>query len=253
MQSRAFNFILSEAYRVEPKVVALFTRRLKEAGLLTSGARGVNAPNMTPRDAARATIALLATEQPTRAAEMVKRFGPLPYRPDRSEGPHPEALGIAEGVTFEEVLTRLFSKDLSDRDLNKSAPYVEIQENQRIATIRYGFSNKGAFFQDEARTDEQRNADARDLFGIRKSRGVAPAETDKISFWFWHERSTGETWEDAYRGCDENGYPLDPAHPWNADLPPADRIKRRREIDAYIAEREAKQSGGVCSNRGCRR
>lgn len=244
MKSRAFNYVVADAYRVELRTVGLVTRLLKEAGLLTSGARGVNAPDMTPQDAARTTIALLATDKPSRAAEMVKRFGPLPYCPDRSKGLHPDALGIAESVIFEEILTRLFDRDFDDGELSKFAPYVEIQENQRIATIRYGFSDKGAFFQDEARTEEQRNADARDFFGIRKSRGVSPAETDKISYWFWQERTTGESWERVYSGSDENGYPLDPAHPWNTDLPPDQRAKRHREIHAYIAKREAMRTGG---------
>jgi hypothetical protein len=43
-----------------------------------------------------------------------------------------------------------------------------------------------------------------------------------------------------YDGCDTHGYPLDPQHPWNRDLPPAKRRKRLADIEAYINERDAK-------------
>ncbi len=45
-----------------------------------------------------------------------------------------------------------------------------------------------------------------------------------------------------YDGCDLNGYPLDPGHSWNRDLPPLERAKRLLEIEEYIARREAEQS-----------
>lgn len=42
-----------------------------------------------------------------------------------------------------------------------------------------------------------------------------------------------------YDGSDSNGKPLDPAHPWNANLPPLERAKRLLEIEEYIAMRDA--------------
>jgi hypothetical protein len=45
-----------------------------------------------------------------------------------------------------------------------------------------------------------------------------------------------------YHGCDIHGYPLDPQHPYNRDLPPAQRRKRLAEIEAYIDERDAKRA-----------
>jgi hypothetical protein len=41
-----------------------------------------------------------------------------------------------------------------------------------------------------------------------------------------------------YDGCDAEGYPLDPEHPWNKDLPPLERAKRLLEIEEYIERRE---------------
>lgn len=42
-------------------------RVLRENGLMTSGARGVNAPDMTDLDAARIRIAMLVNERPAYA------------------------------------------------------------------------------------------------------------------------------------------------------------------------------------------
>lgn len=41
-----------------------------------------------------------------------------------------------------------------------------------------------------------------------------------------------------YDGCDADGWPLDPNHPSNRDLPPEERAKRRAEIKAYIDARD---------------
>jgi hypothetical protein len=45
-----------------------------------------------------------------------------------------------------------------------------------------------------------------------------------------------------YDGCDVNGMPLDPAHPWNANLPPLERAKRLVEIEEYLAATEKKDT-----------
>ena len=60
----------------EPTITGAF-RVLRESGLMTSGARGVNAPDMTDLDAARITIALLVNERPAYAESGVRDFGSL--------------------------------------------------------------------------------------------------------------------------------------------------------------------------------
>ncbi|MBL4917763.1 hypothetical protein [Szabonella alba] len=70
MKSGPFIKAVAAAYRLDAQTVTLFARSLKEAGHMTSGARGVNAPHMMPGDLAALTIALLATEKPTKAVEM---------------------------------------------------------------------------------------------------------------------------------------------------------------------------------------
>lgn len=212
MQSRAFKFLIADAYRVDLKTVTVFHRMLANANLITSGSGGVNAPQMTPLDAARMTIALLATDRPARAVERVKRFGGLTFNPSKSTGSFSDSWRICDGTSLETALAGHFSGDL-----DMTSPYIEIQENARTASVE--FSSGGAFFNDDQRDDATRNSDAKELFGIRCARGLAAAETDKFQLWFYLERRDKITWEQRFRGFDEDGNPIDPAHPWNEGKP----------------------------------
>jgi len=108
---------MARAFGVPHKTMITYTRFLKEAGLLTTGARGVNAPHMTALDASRVTIALLASDAPGQAVERVKRFGSIPYNPTFEKSwPWYENIGqkdfeaIFEGETLEEVLAFMFGR-----------------------------------------------------------------------------------------------------------------------------------------------
>ncbi|MBB06342.1 MAG: hypothetical protein CML03_12665 [Pseudooceanicola sp.] len=117
MKSAAFIDAMAHVFDVQHKTMVTYTRFLKEAGLLTTGARGVNAPHMTPLDAARVTIALLASDAPGQAVARVKRFGPIPYSATFEKSwPWYENIGkerfdaIFEGETLEEVLAFMFGR-----------------------------------------------------------------------------------------------------------------------------------------------
>jgi hypothetical protein len=117
MQAKKFNTLMSNAFAVPEKSVTVYTRLLKEAGLLTSGKGGRAAPHMTPLDAARVTIALLASDSPSQAVERVQRFGSIPYSPTFEKSwPWYENIGkenfeaIFEGETLEEVLAFMFAR-----------------------------------------------------------------------------------------------------------------------------------------------
>lgn len=58
--------LLSSSYGLPETTVVVVARALREAGWLTSGARGVNAPDMSARDAARLSLALLTGEPPSK-------------------------------------------------------------------------------------------------------------------------------------------------------------------------------------------
>lgn len=116
MRAAAFNRLIADEFTVPLKTVTTYTRLLKEAGLLTTGARGVNAPHMTALDAARITIALLTTDSPSEAVERVRRFGEIKYTPTFRkrirgyETIQPEEFHANfEGETLEEVLTYLYA------------------------------------------------------------------------------------------------------------------------------------------------
>ncbi len=116
MKSAAFIEAMSSTFNVPQKTMVTYTRFLKEAGLLTTGARGVNAPHMTPMDASRVTIALLTSNTPGQAVERVGRFGPIPFNPEfKKVWPWYENIGeeafrsTYEGETLEEVLAYIYA------------------------------------------------------------------------------------------------------------------------------------------------
>lgn len=108
--------MIAQAYTTPLKTVTVYARLLKEAGLLTTGARGRNAPDMTPLDAARLTLAMLTTDSPAESVERVKRFGKIKYSPGyRRPVPGYETIqperfaSLFQGETLEDVLAFMFS------------------------------------------------------------------------------------------------------------------------------------------------
>lgn len=115
MKSAAFNNLIASALSTPEKTVIVYARFLREAGMLTTGARGRNAPEMTPLDAARLTLAILTTDSPTQCVERVKRFGQIKYSPDFKkifrgyETIQPDQFTtMFEGETLEDVLAYMF-------------------------------------------------------------------------------------------------------------------------------------------------
>lgn len=116
MKSAAFIQMMAEALTTPSNTVTDYARRLKEAGLLSTGARGVNAPEMKPLDAARLLLAILTTSSAAQCVERVQRFGQIKYSPNfrkRYRGYQtiqPEEFAqIFKGETLEEVLASIFA------------------------------------------------------------------------------------------------------------------------------------------------
>ena len=61
--------LLSSTYGLPEAGITLVARALREAGWLSTGARGVNAPEMAARDVARMTLALLSGEPPSKVVD----------------------------------------------------------------------------------------------------------------------------------------------------------------------------------------
>lgn len=71
---------MAEAMRIPEQTAEVTMRIIREAGLMTTGPRGVNAPHMTYLDAARTLIAQIVEDNPGRRAEAyVKEIGSLPW------------------------------------------------------------------------------------------------------------------------------------------------------------------------------
>nr|WP_320176699.1 hypothetical protein [Roseovarius pacificus] len=220
MKSRAFIENVARAYGVEEKTVKLYARFMKEAGLITSGARGVNAPHMHPRDAVRLTIALLATGTAAHAPQLYQRFAGMTYQPDRSNGPHPVSLGVHEGATLESVLLHMFTTDMFPEGVEgggpfECAPYLELQENQRIATIehsplidgRYQHGERkraGLYFATRNRPEDMALEDRRAHGGIFISRGVAPIALSECALPFYLEWQDKVAWETMQKETEED-------------------------------------------------
>ncbi len=103
--------MIAEELATPEATVITFARRLKEAGLMTTGARGRHAPEMTPMDAARLIIAILTSDGPVHCVERVQRFGQVKYSPNFKrayrgyETIKPDHFdSLFDGETLEEVL-----------------------------------------------------------------------------------------------------------------------------------------------------
>ncbi len=139
MKQGKFISAISDAYRISPGTVRLFVRELNKAGLLTTGAHGVNAPDMTPLDAARVTIAILGTDKPTHAAQAVETYGNLGVNRLYNQGNVPP-FATNEGYCFvlEEILEQVFGCQTSAMaDLAS----LEICREELQATMTYGHRN----------------------------------------------------------------------------------------------------------------
>lgn len=69
-----FVSVVADALGIPQATVVLHDRYLVTAGLRTKGARGVNAPNVTERDAAHLLTAILASAEVKDSIQSIKRY-----------------------------------------------------------------------------------------------------------------------------------------------------------------------------------
>ena len=205
-----FVKVVSKATGVAEATVALFARVLREAGLLTTGARGVNAPHMKAIDAARILIAMMVTEKPSRAAEAVRDFGALrcieaEVMESGSGFTLEAARHVAPDHTFEEALAALidiYARDADQayfRDARPSlggavewAPYcnVKVMLFRLSASIR--MNSAQYVYVDPALEDGDAHFEKADKYktNIRVEKDVMADVIDGIAFGF--SKSAGE-------------------------------------------------------------
>lgn len=126
MKKSQFISLMSESLGVEEKTIGTIVRMLREAGLFTTGARGVNAPDMTTLDAVRVVLAVVASPFPHRAVRDVKYFGSL--KPDLRVGIARESFSkhLNPDATLEEILVQCAENQMPYMAL--IAGYIELSE-----------------------------------------------------------------------------------------------------------------------------
>lgn len=129
MRQGPFIDLFSEVFGIEHKSVRVMTRALRDAGLLTTGARGVNAPDMTFRDAANLTVALLSGEPPSRIKCAAQRYlGARLWDVEIVE--HPDTVfsdyELTEKTTAGDFIAALFELYSQDVTSEKFKPFLSI-------------------------------------------------------------------------------------------------------------------------------
>ncbi|WP_208353040.1 hypothetical protein [Pseudaestuariivita rosea] len=135
MKQAQFITLMSESLGVEEKTIRMIVRILREAGLFTTGARGVNAPDITPLDAVRVIIAVVASPSPSRAVRDVKYFGAL--KPDRRDEEATSAWGLPwvdENKTLEDTLLDCLSNQVPYHEISFGMLHLSEQGKAYIAT-----------------------------------------------------------------------------------------------------------------------
>jgi hypothetical protein len=139
MKSGQLIKIISSALGAEHSTVKFVARKLREAGFLTTGARGVNAPEMTTRDAARLTLALMTGTPPNQIVETFEIYRQL--RNDEfehiKEASVIQLLGFKQENTAEDFLVYLI-------DFMCSNPANE-EEIKSFSSMQYNVHEKPAY------------------------------------------------------------------------------------------------------------
>lgn len=232
MQIGPFTNFIAQELRVEAATVAIYARELRKAGLLTTGARGVNAPHMRPLDAARLLIALMATDRPSEAVGAVERWRTMQLCPAETQGELPDYL--AGEPTLEQSLVRILAVDPDPAIWPQTWPAFEVSRNEKSAMLEWGLNTPPrTIFRDVTPKSFE---DRRELAGIRRSTLIAPAVLMNIAAGLWSDR---------FHGCDVQGLPLDLKHSWNHEGTYEERQKRFQEIYDYVRARDTDWNVGA--------
>lgn len=138
--------LLSSTYGIPEPTVSVVARSLREAGLLTTGARGVNAPNMEVGDVARLTLALLTGQPPSKVVEEYLIVASLQTQDVYPEDGFISKDAVSEHHNLEDAVTSIFAAACDDEHLARFSsasatlsipPSIEISldGSRRVAQI----------------------------------------------------------------------------------------------------------------------
>lgn len=192
MKHNAFTELVAHATAVPHKTVAVFARNLKSAGLLTSGARGVNAPEMTLLDLTRMLIALCATDRPSDAVEMANRYCKARTTREVTVAVGEHEIRIPEGQDLESLMA-IFLHMPAKAHLVMSVGLV-IDWNRLEAHLQ--IEDSSITFKADVTEKEQGEIFWGGLKGINTRRGLGWRELNEMSLPFALEREEGMSWEE---------------------------------------------------------
>jgi len=163
MRIGPFISLLSKTYGLHEPSVAAVARVIREAGWLTTGARGVNAPEMTHVDAARLTLALLSGEPPGKVVEEFEFLRALEANPPPPPTGFTAGSGLDQAHCLEYGLIWLFGLTSASSTIREHGERfldrlfwpnitVSVDASARAAQIQY--SDCSCAYEDLARDRE---------------------------------------------------------------------------------------------------
>jgi hypothetical protein len=155
MKAGELRMRAAKALKVDDATVRNAMIAIRTAGFLTTGARGVNAPEMQPIDAARVILALVAQEQPgARAAETARAAAAMMCDAPDEAGPFclRDVAGLRPPFALDVALAALISALAHDagkpavaaafgrtRDGDVTPPGIEVEiSTEGLAVLRMG-------------------------------------------------------------------------------------------------------------------
>jgi hypothetical protein len=180
MKHGPFISMLAETLGLDVSSVRQVARVIREAGHLTTGPRGVNAPDMTFEDAARMVIALITGEPPSRVVDAFDDLKEQVAFPCLDNAPllERERLNGRKVVTLEEhltwVLTQLWRPEPSDL----LAPSEQSREPQPYASLKVGNNRNDVHMRIGGKTIQFIRAEAAEKWRAANQQRAFPSSND---------------------------------------------------------------------------
>jgi hypothetical protein len=192
MKHRAFIELVAKGCGVPRKTVALFARNLKEAGLLTTGARGVNAPEMTLIDLTRMIIALCATDRPAEAVEKTNFFRQARTFEAHSFKAGENDIEVPAGMEAEDFFGAMLG--LPFFVLKRSGLEIRLQQQRFFLEIR--IFDVVILFSSNHLVEHPTDGAVIPNRGITTTRGIEIDSLSEMALPFELETASGARWEE---------------------------------------------------------